>query len=384
MARGSIKTRQTRSAVVYDVTYDLPGTDQQRHQRRRTFATRRDAERFLARELAAIDRGERIHTRAVSFADYATEWLAAKRPRLEASTYRDYETHLRLRLIPALGRLRIDRISRAHIEAYLADLDARAGAGRKVINDSLIPLRQILGRAVRERLIVANPAASTDRDAPLELPYEAPAMRTLTRDQTEGYLREAWAVRHAPERDPAERAWYGPVAEVLLGAGLRIGEALALEWRDVDLDGASLRIERTRKLGGVGTPKGNRPRTVFIGPALADVLRQHRRESGRIAGLVFPSLTGTHLDHANVRRRGHEVAVRNAGIDAGLRLHDLRHTYAKLALASGASIYFVKEQLGHADIQTTIDLYGHPDQAEHRRQAAQLETFWREERPPTP
>jgi integrase len=171
----------------------------------------------------------------------------------------------------------------------------------------------------------------------------------------------AWTIRRSAERDRNETIWYGPIAEVLLGAGLRLGEALALEWRDVDLDGNhALRIERTTKLGGVGTPKGNRPRTVFVGPALVEILRRHRAASGRIAGLVFPSATGTHVDRNNLRRRGHDVALQRAGITAPVRPHDLRHTYATIALASGASIYFVKEQLGHADIQTTIDLYGPP------------------------
>lgn len=283
-----------------------------------------------------------------------------------------------LRLIPAFGRLRLDRITRPRIERYLADLDAEGKVGRKVINDSLIPLRQVLGRAVRERLITNNPAVSADRDTPLELPYEPPTMRPLSRDEADAYLQAVWTIRRSAERDRNETVWYGPIAEVLLGAGLRLGEALALEWRDVDLGGNhALRIERTTKLGGVGTPKGNRPRTVFVGPALVEILRRHRAASGRIAGLVFPSASGTHVDRNNLRRRGHDVALQRAGITAHVRPHDLRHTYATIALASGASIYFVKEQLGHADIQTTIDLYGHPDQAVHREQAASLEAFWR-------
>ena len=378
MARGSITTRKTQTGIVYDVTYDVPGADERRHQRRRTFRSRREAERFLAGEIVAVDRGERLHAPPTTFAVYASDWLEAKRPRLEASSYRDYETHLRLRLIPAFGRLRLDRITRPRIERYLATLDAEGKVGRKVINDSLIPLRQVLGRAVREQFIATNPAISSDRDSPLELPYEPPSMRPLSRDEAEAYLQAAWTIRRAAERDPEQTIWYGPIAEVLLGTGLRLGEALALEWRDVDLDGGhALRIERTTKLGGVGTPKGNRPRTVFVGPALVEMLRRHRASSGRIAGLVFPSVAGTHLDRNNLRRRGHDVALTRAGITTHVRPHDLRHTYATIALASGASIYFVKEQLGHADIQTTIDLYGHPDQAAHRDQAARLETFWR-------
>jgi len=68
----------------------------------------------------------------------------------------------------------------------------------------------------------------------------------------------------------------------------------------------------------------------------------------------------------------------DAGLPIDVRLHDLRHTAATLWLASGQSIYFVQQQLGHKDIQTTIDLYGHPDQAAHRTAADNAAAWWRE------
>lgn len=172
-----------------------------------------------------------------------------------------------------------------------------------------------------------------------------------------------------------------PLAEVLIGAGLRIGEAIALEWRDVDWDASALNISRTAKHGGVGTPKGDRSRSVLIAPYLAELLREHRSQQaggGTLPKLVFPSPRGVMLDRHNVRRRGHAAAVESAGLSPTLRLHDLRHTAATLWLAAGESIYFVQQQLGHKDIQTTIDLYGHPDKAAHRDAAARAAEWWRE------
>ena len=94
---------------------------------------------------------------------------------------------------------------------------------------------------------------------------------------------------------------------------------------------------------------------------------------------MFPSARGTYLDRHNVRRRGHDPAVRAAGVSPELRLHDLRHTAATIWLSAGESIYFVQQQLGHKDIQTTIDLYGHPDRGAHRAAAARAADWWREE-----
>lgn len=176
-------------------------------------------------------------------AEVADRWLERKRPRIEASTYNDYEIHLRKRLKPVFGDLKLRQITRAKIEAYLADEDATGKLSRKTLNDSLIPLRQILGAAVREGVMAMNPAKNDDRDHPLELPYERPTMHYLTREQVLAYL------------DACED-WYRPLAEVLLGAGLRIGEAIALEWRDVDWDGSALLISRSAKDSGeIGTPR---------------------------------------------------------------------------------------------------------------------------------
>ena len=93
-------------------------------------------------------------------------------------------------------------------------------------------------------------------------------------------------------------------------------------------------------------------------PARAPLASGSRRLAPLPPGLHQPP--GLRLNRDNVRRRGHGPAVKAAGSPSP-RLHDLRHTAATLWLAAGESIYFVQQQLGHADIQTTIDLYGHPD-----------------------
>ena len=175
--------------------------------------------------------------------------------------------------------------------------------------------------------------------------------------------------------------WYRPLAEVLIGAGLRIGEAIALEWRDVDWDGHALNVVRAAKDSGIGSPKGDRSRSVLVAPYLLELLRDHRScqaRVGKVPTLAFTSPRGAMLNRHNVRRRGHDSAVKKAGLSPTLRLHDLRHTAATIWLASGESIYFVQQQLGHKDIQTTIDLYGHPDRAAHRDAAARAAAWWRE------
>jgi integrase len=366
VARGSVlRRRNGNGTTTYYIKYRTADGTQVK---KAVGPSRREAEEALTDALAKVNRGQVRTASRETFAQAAATWLARKRPLLEASTHRDYEAHLRLRLVPAFGPMKLRQITRGHVEDYLAALDAAGKLSRKTINDSLIPLRQILARAVRDGAIATNPAANQDRDHPLELPYEAPTMQYLSRHAARGYLE-------------ACSDWYRPLAEILIGAGLRIGEAIALEWRDVAWDARALQITRTAKEGGIGTPKGDRSRNVVIAFYLTDLLREHQATqlaAGTSTKLVFTSPHGCMLDRHNVRRRGHDAALRTAGLPAAVRLHDLRHTAATLWLAAGESIYFVQQQLGHRDIQTTIDLYGHPDQAAHRDAAERAASWWRD------
>jgi integrase len=363
MARGSILRRRNKDGTTtFSIKYRIPdGTQIKRAAGR----TRAEAEQALTAALAAIDKGAVRTAGKETFAEAADRWLRSKRPHLEASTFQDYERHLRFRLLPAFGDAKLRSITRSKVEDYVASLDGPSGLSRKTINDSLIPLRQILGRAVREGVLPTNPAESPDRDSPIELPYERPSIKPLTRDEARRYL-------------DACLPHYRALAEVLLGAGLRIGEALALEWDDIGWDTSTLSVTKTFKVGGIGTPKGDRGRGVVVAAYVLEVLRHHRAESGRLSGLIFCRPDGTPIRRQAVHRFWHRAALTHAGLPLTVRLHDLRHTAATLWLASGQSIYFVQQQLGHRDIQTTIDLYGHPDQEAHRQAAEEAAAWWRE------
>jgi integrase len=326
--------------------------------------TRREAEAWLTAELAARDRGERQTARTETFSEASARWLKAKRERVELATWREYEAHVRLRLVPAFGRLTLRQVTRSRIEDYVAALERDGRVGRKTINNSLIPLRQILQRAVRDGLLAANPCGNESRDDPLKLPYEEPELHVLDRDAVARYL-------------AACPGWYRPLARLLIATGLRIGEAVALDWADVDLDAASIRVSRSRKLGGaIGGTKGDRARLVVLDSATVTVLREHRRATGRVGGPVFATSTGGRLDPSNVRTRGHAVAIARAGLPP-IRLHDLRHTMATLAVAAGASLNYVRDQLGHATVRTT-ERYAHVDFQAHREIAERI-AAWRDE-----
>ncbi len=164
-----------------------------------------------------------------------------------------------------------------------------------------------------------------------------------------------------------------PLFVLLVTTGMRRGEALGLRWRDLDLDGGELRIVQTLTTVNwkpvFSTPKTKRSRRiVYLDPDTVRVLRAHRKKQrvdmlaggpawDREPGLVFCDELGGLL-HPEEVTRWFGAKIRELGLPP-VRLHDLRHTYATLALKSGVHPKIVSERLGHATIAVTLDLYSH-------------------------
>jgi len=174
---------------------------------------------------------------------------------------------------------------------------------------------------------------------------------------------------------------YRPVAELLIGSGLRISEALALKVSDLELEakGGVIVVYRSRKKNSVGSTKSDRFRSVEIGQGLSRVLRDHLARGAEMAAgeqaqahvFVMPVRArktdrgrwegngdGTPMDRTTVSRDWHKAALADAAL-RDMPLHALRHTAAGAWLAAGNSLMYVQRQLGHADIGTTERYYGH-------------------------
>jgi len=147
---------------------------------------------------------------------------------------------------------------------------------------------------------------------------------------------------------------------------LRLGEALALEWGDADLEKHELRVERAVSTSGEeSTPKSGHGRTVDLSPSATDVLRSLRarlRETALRRGSPLPSrmFVGRQekpTPHVTAEA-GFKRALKGAGLPHHFSPHSLRHTYASVLLASGVSPAYVQEQLGHSSIELTVGTYG--------------------------
>jgi integrase len=159
---------------------------------------------------------------------------------------------------------------------------------------------------------------------------------------------------------------------LMLATGLRRGEALALHWSDIDLDGGALRVRwtltRTSKGLQLDEPKTEKSRRAVPLPGSAvDMVRAHqsRQATDRLAAhevwrdsdLVFTTEIGTPLEPRNVLRR-FELLAQRAGL-RGVHLHTLRHSAASFLLAAGTHTKVVQEHLGHSSYAITADIYSH-------------------------
>lgn len=289
----------------------------------------------------------------------------------KATTVANYSIIARTHLTPPpFGAVTLDRLRPSDIEALLV---AKRDAG---LSDSTVRLiytvcRAMLDIAVRDGLVRRNVAAAVKR--PTIKRQEA---RYLTAEEV-GRLLEA-----------AKGERLQPLIVLMLGTGLRRGEALALHWRDIDLAAGHVRVRwtlsRVNRVLVFDEPKTERSRRFVSLPVpVVEILRRQKTAlaAERLAAvawvpweghedLVFPTHVGTPTDPRNALRAFEGIAER-AGL-AGVHLHTLRHSAASALIASGAHIRVVQELLGHSSYGITADIYSHVAVEQQREAAARL------------
>ena len=293
--------------------------------------------------------------RDVQVSAYLERWLAdAVRHSVRPKTYENYDLCVR-RLLPFIGRSRLRALTPEQIQFALGKL-LDSGMALRTVRQVHMVLRKALKQGVLWRLLVTNPSDAVSAPRP-----ERKEMRTLTEDQVRHLLTVARGMRD-----------YG-LWVFLVTTGLRLGEALALRWSDLDLrEGrATIRraVQRQRGAGLVFVePKSARSRrTVPIPRETIDVLEDQRgcndRDRSRALGLwqendlVFPNPIGRPRDTA-YRSISFHTALDRARLPR-MRLHDLRHTAATHLLSMQIHPKVVQDLLGHSTIAITLDTYSH-------------------------
>jgi integrase len=301
------------------------------------YFTKRLAEDWLGSVLEHARRGTlpgMVQTGA-TFADAAAEWLRyiehdlARKP----STVAGYRSIVGSELLPHFGDMALESVTPFVIESWQASMTQAASTRTK----ALVLMHGIFERARKVWSLPSNPVADVEKP-PLARSGDLQVFSP----------EEVWALVRAAASE-ADSAIFLTAAFT----GLRMGELLALRWRDVDFAGSSLRVRANYYAGNLTTPKSGKVRAVPLAPDVAAVLAQLGRRAHWTGDddLVFAGTGGDYLDGSALRRR-YKAALGAAGLRP-LRFHDLRHTFGTRMIAK-ADIRRVQEWMGHADIQTTM------------------------------
>ena len=305
---------------------------------------------YLNRRLEALDRDRDLEGTEMTCDEYFDRWLElGARPKLRPKSYRDYQSLLLRYVRPSLGERRLRGIVPLDIQSLYQAMEAR-GLSSRTIRYTHAVVHSAFEQAVRWRLLVSNPSAG------VSLPPQKRRceIRVLNPEEARRFLHHALEHR------------YGLAFAVALTTGMRPSEYLALRWSDIDWVQQTLAISRTLVKGSRGwnfndTKRARSRRVIKLQSWVIDLLRlkHEEREKSDLpsAEQIFRTPSGGPVNSDYLARCFKQVLLA-AGIKT-MRLYDLRHSAATLALSAGVSSKVVSEQLGHASSAFTLDTYSH-------------------------
>ena len=295
-----------------------------------------------------------------TFHEFASEWLANREPEVAAKTCSSYRWQLSGHLLPHFARLRLDSIAAEDVDHYKAAKLREGAIAPNQINKSLGLLAQILDAAADYGHL--DPARNPARGRRRRVKRTAPSRPTIEPEQLPSLLEAAQRLR--------------PILAALAGAGLRNGEACALDWPDINLASGAIAVGRAKTEAGI--------RQVDAPAALREDLAEHKARAHRLDGPVFPNRNGRRQTVSNVERRL-KTAIRRANkrlsklgiqpISEDVTPHSLRRLYASLRFALGDDPVYVAHQLEHTEPGFSMRVYARAVRRRERLTGSALREF---------
>lgn len=323
--------------------------------------TRREVAEKLAKLLPKAGSGIIRDPARLTVGDWIQRFAESRAREVRPTTAIHYPKYIRY--LEPIHRIRLLHLQPVQIKAAY-DALAERGLSPSVRRHTHHFLKGALREAVKLGLIEKNPADMVD--PPSLKPVRPP---------------RAWRAKEATRfLEVARReSRYYPLFALMLGLGLRVGEALALRWEDWEEERLHVRHTMNLRTGELGPPKTpNSVRTLYLAPEFQVMLAKHREKQRLEAaaakrwvdhGLIFPSRVGSPTSYRNLMRHFRALADK-AGVPA-INLHGLRHTYTTQALRV-LPPKVVAEVLGHADVQLTLQVYQQLQEEDKKRAAVGL------------
>ena len=353
--RGTVFKRKGRQTWSVGVELERGADGKRKREWHHGYRTRKDAERALTELMGRIDRSEHVSPSKQTVERFLVgEWLPGIKTTVRPSTFAVYQAIANGHVLPYLGERSLQQLKPADLATLYAQLTER-GLGAKTVRNVHSLIRSALKEAVTLGYVTRNVGS-------LAKPPRVPQteMRTWNADELRSFLEQMSDDRYYP-------AWL-----LLVTTGMRRGEVLGLHWRDLSLDHSRLSVRQALVLVGneptlqePKTTKGRR--SIPLPPETVAALRAHKAAQlqEKLAlgpdyadsDLVFRREDGSLVHPSSLSRRFGKM-VRQTELPE-IRLHDLRHTFATLALQANVPVKVVSEILGHASVTITYDTYSH-------------------------
>jgi integrase len=308
----------------------------------------------------------RQETKAVLLKDYFKAWLAIQPAKgKKITTIETYEGRTRKHVLPVFGDSALSAITRPQLKAWTATL-LQSGLDFDTVLNALLTFSGILSEAVEDGLIPVNPALRSGKilKRPKTLD-EAGDLEIFTPE-------EEHAVLTVARNDKDDHPIRLPVAMVFFRTGMRAGEVMGLNRIDLDFRSRRIHVRRNWTQGRLLTPKSGKSRHIDMSNGLADTLKEwialQDLEAAAIGlpspEILFPGNIG------GTRREPYFMAENHLRYKVWFPLlskaqvrrlgpHAARHTFASRLISNGENLKYVSEQMGHASIAITVDIYGH-------------------------
>ena len=315
-----------------------------------------DAERRKREILGDLDRGVVPSVERYKLAEWLQFWLEnVIAPKKEQKTFDRYEEASRLHVVPELGNVEISKLSPRHVQELETKL-LRDGMAPKGVQMVHIVLSGALKHALRMELISRDPVALVPPPSVPKTEANSPNM-----EQVKALIAQGASTGH----------YLWPCVYLIIYTGMRRGEALALTWENLDLEGRALRVEASlviAKGGGIvkhpKTESGRR--TVDLDAETVAVLREHKTRQQELAdqlgvqppAWVFPRQDLSGWCHPNTLSYFVKTLRKKAQCP-DLTTRSLRHFHASVALQTSKNPIVVSKRIGHSKPSTTMDIYGH-------------------------
>jgi integrase len=344
--------KDTKNGTYYFVISAGFTSDGKRRQIKRTgFKTQKEAkEKYLQIQNELSDE-KFVDPSSVTFETFLDKWKKRKQTQIEESTYIRYERLCRLHILPALGKMKLQKINTITVQNLIDSLVAANGFKRKSCLLVTTVVKDVFRTAIKEGLVKINPVQDIDLPKVNEV-----EMVIWDQDDMEVFL---------SIRDKKSRGKYYVAVLMALLTGMRKGEVLGLSWDKIDFDNNIIHIQQILESDGSKISKKTKSkkfRQILIPDLLKHELILHKKEQKRYTpsnpdNLVFCTYRGKRVIPNTLNDVLDSYCAK---LDLPrMKFHDLRHTHATMLLKENVNIKVIQERLGHSKASITLDVYSH-------------------------